>query len=810
MMTSQSQRSGALETLLDLDQLALDSTTQLTFQTNIDSWVWAVAVLLTLSVSVWSYARLSGNRWARLGLACVRTSLIMALLILIAGPQLAQRVDTVEKDWVVVLLDRSASLNIEDVPASTDQSSSADIRSSRITREQQLREALEQASDTFASLAQDRQLVFIGYDNNAAQLALASDRPTPELVEPVGLRTSFAAAFSQAIELTAARPVAGIVLVSDGRSMDEPDRAVWRALRAEQTPVITVPLGSEQPVGDLSIARVEAPPSAFTNDGVPVRVRIDTLVASDQQLGFTITLTDKDTGERIDERRVETNEYEQVQEYILRASSEEQGERRVTVSITPDGDDLLQTNNQQEIAISYTARDLRVLFVDGYPRWEQRYLRQLLIREGSVNASTLILAPDRRYLQEGDTLIERIPSDVEDWSEYDVIMLGDVRPDVFTTAQLESLREHIARRGAGLILSGGPGAMPRAWFDTPLSEVLPFTRNAGDGTSIAGSALMQPTADANRLGLLRLNEPTNPDPWPNELETPDTGWSLLRYVQRLEQTALKPATQTLATAAPVLGGDESPLLLSMRFGAGRVVYVATDEIWRWRFGRGEALFERFWLQLLRSLGRERLERSGASVVLDASPERATVAQPVRVTLSLLDQAVIERAPEQVTARIQLTDDQTQLPSQAATIVLQRDSRSKLLGLGTTEGSPEAEFVGIWTPTATGTFTIALDQPDTAALDLNASPTTLVRVALPDDELRNAAADHNALRAIANRSGGSVLDPMNLSDLQRVLPNRERRQSFERTEPLWDTPLALIVLLLLATTEWIGRRLIRLT
>ena len=792
----------AIEALLDLDTLSLTDNAAVTFANPMPAWVWALAIIAVFGVSVWSYTRLSGPRWPRLSLASLRTLLITAVLVLIAGPQLAERVDTVERDWVVVLVDRSASLAVADAPTPDGQ---------RITRDEQLRAALESAAPALAVLAERREVLYLGFDRDARALAPGETEGGGryEFEDADGLRTSFGAAFDEAVERTAARPVAGIVLISDGRASDDPTRAAWRALRAERVPVFTVPLGSPEPVGDLAIARVEAPPSAFVNDGVPVRVRVEALGEGDESDGgggdggggFTLRLVNEETGEVIDERTVTGEEFALAggaEDFTLRAASGDAGDRRLTVEIVPDGEDLVPGNNAQDIAVAYTARDLRVLFIDGYPRWEQRYLRQLLIREGSIDASTLILAPDRRFLQEGDTLIDALPTDLEGWADYDVIMLGDVSPDVFTREQLESLREHVATRGAGLVIAGGPGAMPRAWFDSPLAELLPFNRSAGAGTPIAGSALMAPTDAARRLALLRLNPPGDPDPWPDELETADTGWSLLRYVQRLEPTALKPATRTLANAEPVLGGDPTPAVLTMRFGAGRVVYVATDETWRWRFGRGETLFERIWVQLLRALGRERLERSGAPVVLRATPERATVAQPVRVAVELVDQVLIDRAGDAVRVTVR-PEDAPNASSAAAPVALTRDASTPGL------------YTGVWTPSATGAFVLQLDAADAAALQVDGvGPAALVRVALPDDELRAPAADHDRLRAMATETDGVLLEPENLADLPTLLPNRERRQSFERTEPLWDTPLALIVILLLGGAEWIGRRLVRLT
>jgi hypothetical protein len=50
----------------------------------------------------------------------------------------------------------------------------------------------------------------------------------------------------------------------------------------------------------------------------------------------------------------------------------------------------------------------------------------------------------------------------------------------------------------------------------------------------------------------------------------------------------------------------------------------------------------------------------------------------------------------------------------------------------------------------------------------------------------------------------------LADLPKILPNREvRLLGTPEVETLWDKPVALLLLLVLLSGEWIGRRLLRL-
>lgn len=797
-----------LEWLLDLDNLSLtEEGVRLGFERPIPGWAWFLVALGAIALAAWSYQRLSGARPMRLLLAGSRALLLCLLVLLVTGPQLVDREETFEPDWVLVLLDRSASLQIEDITEANDASGA------RIARDAQLRAALERTWDQWSTLSEDKTVLWLGFDSGAYDLQLEGDtEPTGvDLTDPTGRQTRIGVAIDQALARAAARPLSSVVIVTDGRSADSVSRAAMRRLRSEQVPVHAVALGSPDPVGDIAVRFAESPPVAFVGDLSPVSVTVERVGGAEGATGATVRLVDADTGETLDEQRAEFEGGEaesDEQRVLLKTSSDVPGDRNWRVEVIPDGADLIETNNVRPIEVSLVDRPIRVLYLDGYPRWEQRYLRSLLLREESIDASTLILAPDRRYIQDSNTRIVELPTSPEEWAEYDVIMIGDMRPEVLTTEQMRQLREHVALRGGGLIWAAGPTSLPSLWFDTPLADLLPFTRTGADGSTISGSVLMQPTPVATDLGVLRLGGQGDRSAtgWPEELSTAETGWSLLRYAQFIDPVGLKPAAQVLASARPVLGGEDQPLLMLMRYGSGRSMYLATDETWRWRFGRGEVLFERFWIQLIRMLGRDRLARSGQEAILTATPSRAIVQQPVRVSIELLDQSLIDAAPPSMTVELEravIGEDGAGLApvelilSREAVAVREDDE-------GADPSSAGVVYSTLWLPTDAGDWLATATSPIVSGLGLEAN----VEVALPDDELRRPETDHEQLQMLADETGGTVTLASDLETLPE-LPNRASRRLFERTESLWDTPLALTLVLLLLTFEWVGRRAIRL-
>jgi hypothetical protein len=321
-----------------------------------------------------------------------------------------------------------------------------------------------------------------------------------------------------------------------------------------------------------------------------------------------------------------------------------------------------------------------------------------------------------------------------------------------------------------------------------LADLLPM-RGSLNLAPIGQPITMMPTPLAERLGVLQLTYGAdNEVGWPRELIDPATGWSRIFYAQRIEPGQLKPAAEVLAQTVDSFGGQRLPLVLNMRYGAGQSIFVATDEIWRWRYGRGERLPDQFWVQMIRMLGRESLTSAGDPAVLEVNPRRVATGQPMRIEIRLLDAQLL----------------QAQRPTIHVVLETEQGQRIAEIELRKIEGT-EDRYAATYLPDALGQFRLRIDEPALPRLSMQ----TPVEVFSPDDELRRPETDHPLLASLASDTGGRVLRPDELGDLSSILPNRAVRTLNPLTEPIWDSPLALILALLALTFEWIGRKALRL-
>lgn len=754
------------------------SSVRLAFERPLPGWGWFLVLCACGAIAWWSYRHLRGRIGGRTALATLRGGLLVLLAILVAGPSIRIGRETVEQDWVLVLADRSRSMAIRDEGAA----------GARTTRDAALQAMLDQAGALWSTLRKDRTLVWLGFADGAFDLPQTGEAIAPgeaiTLGEAAGDRTRLDDALQQAAQRAAARPIAGIVVFSDGRTSAPPSRATVRRLQAAAAKVFVVPLGSPNAKGDLAIAKVDSPRRAFVHDEVPLQVEIERS-DTESPVSGSVRLVDAATGATITRADVPPMAPgERAASVTLLAKPDQAGTHDWRVELDAGTDDLVAENNVREARIELVDRPLRVLYIEGYPRWEYRYLKSLLIREKSLDSSIMLLSADRDFAQEGNMPITRLPRTAEEFALFDLVIIGDVPSAFFTPDQLEVLRDQVAQRGTGLLWIGGERSTPKTWDGTPLAELLPMRPPFALATVDAPVNVVA-TPAATKLGLLKVGEG---DSWPTELADPAVGWSRLEWVQAIGSEQLKPTTETLAVGVVPNQGSEStrttPVILAMKYGAGEVVYVATDEFWRWRYGRGERYTEQVWLPLVRMLGREALAGGSEGALLRAVPARVQLGQTVRLELLVADARLAERAEGTVLAQVTDPEGRTQ------DVELLRTGRP-------------GEYAANLAPDSTGRYLAKV------ASGLTVGGEVTYECERPDDETRRAAADHALLEQLARDTGGAVVRREDLASLKDLLPKRSVVTEQATLEPLWDAPLALILIVLLATIEWLGRRWLRL-
>lgn len=746
-----------IERLLAVPPDPSGATWTLVLRTMPPAWLLVLMLAVLVSIGWASYAGLRGARMARAALAACRTLSLGIVLALTLGPMLEWPRERVERDVVHVLLDRSTSLRVRD---------ELDATGRAITRDESLRAFADRSA--WRDLAKDHDIAWHAFGGRLRDL------PSNRDLEPVDSdRTLIASVLGQLLDRAGSRPVGGVVLVTDGRSQDRIDEATLQRLRSMSAPIIAVALGDEQGLQDRAITEIEHPQRAFPRDQVPVSV----VVRSSSAQTVKVVLRDSGTGTLLDSRVIDVDASRQAQA-TLTGSRSMAGGATWEVAIDSERPDADPSNDRREVRVDFMDRPLRVLFIDGWPRWEFRYLKNLLLREAGMESSIMLLSADRDFAQEGTAPLARLPASTEEFAAFDVVILGDVPGSSLDDGRQKVLRELVAKRGTGLLWIGGPRSTPGSWRGFALEDTLPFAE-VGDIPRWDEPVTMLPTDAAMRIGLLRLGE--GEDPWPASLGSDGESWARLEWAQRIERSNLKPTAETWATVSGRDPAKALPAVVSMRFGAGTVTYVATDETWRWRHGRGETLPERFWIQIIRHLARQGLRGDEGGPVIEVDPGSVAVDQPVRIVVDGMGESNLEK----IVVEAERVDG-----SEIVEIVLRPQDMGR--------------FSGAWAPPGEGTWRIR------AARGAGWSATeTSVQARSEQPEQVDTSPDHALLEGLARATQGKVLRPLDAADLASMIPSRSIivRQPIQR--PLWDRwPIYLMLSVLLAV-EWVGRRALRL-
>ncbi len=779
------------------------------WQTPLPTWLWGLLLLAAVALAAWSYRHRLGPRWVRGPLAGLRVLTLLLLVAALAGPQRVEMRERVEPDRLYVLLDSSASMRTADGPLVADASAAA----ARLTREQHVRQLLAAALPTLTGspFADDRRLRVFAFNEHAMPLAVETLADPPPAV---GAATRIDRALQRILDDDGDVPVAGVLLLSDGASPHGVDVQLLRRLEQRGVGVFALALGQAESPLDVGIARVEAPTQAFLTDRVPVMVWLAPSPGAGWSEGLphmTLRLLDDATGRVLAERSIQVDQPEQLDgPHRLEGRGEAAGP--VTWRVELHVEALTEAsaawdfeNKQAEVAIELVDRPLRVLYVDGQPRWAYRYLKNLLVRTAGMEAAVLLASAESGFVQEGTRALARFPADARELADFDVLVIGDVAATYFSPAQMRLIRDQVAVRGLGLLMVAGPRFTPVSYADTAMEDLLPMSR-PGEVTALTGAggtASLRTTPTADRLGLLHL-EPDAPGYEAAALARTLAMQDLppLHYVQDIGPH--KPAVDVLAEA---VADRDVPLLTQMRYGSGLVMYLATDDLWRWRYGAGGLFDERVYTQLLQVLAHHGMQHgSRAPAVLEVAHRRLGVGQTMPLRLRVRDPLLAQTLGPRISVHVVdgAGDELRGTPREQ--LVLRLVPLPQGVDVG--ESTAEMQWQTLWRPAQAGEVLLHVAEPVLAGLPLSQR----VSVIAAGDELRDPRPDHDLLRRLAEATGGAVVAADADDALTRLVasvPRRAQRHAADVRRPLWDRPATLALLLTLLTLEWAGRKALRL-
>lgn len=750
--------------------------TNWSLQPILSSYLVVALLSAGLILALWagpSFRRLNDSR--KRTLRILRILIAVLVIVLMLRPTHVSTKSRMQTAVLLILYDQSRSMELPDVSGSN-------------SRWESQAKLLRQAVPLLKELGEHLEVKVQGYDAKLHE-SIWQDGELPLPGTPQGEVTDIGTSLHDAVDQEAGRRLAGVVLLGDGtQTAFQPDVEIYDAARelgVRGYPLYTVTFG---PAGDAAQSRdvaVENLPEQYTvfvknqlnvrglvrvrgyvNKEIPVRLEIEDIDGGKKVIGPVSVQVDQDN------QQVDVN---------LTYVPQKAGQYRLTLLAEEQSGELVTKNNRLTAFLTVLEGGLRVLYLEGELRQEQKYIRWALRSSPDIDLEFQWFPSRLRQdwpVFLGDTLEK---------GNYDAFILGDLDSAALGEANLEELAAEV-ERGKGLIALGGYHSFgPGGYRNTILRDVLPIEMDRlarQDFGSpdiqrwhVPGPIVMLP---ARQHPIMMLASPSENEKRWRELPP-------LRGANKWPGVKEVPGVQVLAESP-----DGVPLLVAGEYGAGRVLAFAGDSTWQWwRTGQNRA-HRRFWRQVVLWLAR-RDDLTRHDIWIDLPQRRLAAGSRVTFTTG---------------ARTAMGDPITD--AQLSATLIAPNGQTTAIPLA----NKGEEYAGaIDRLTEPGDYQIKAVAVDQSGEPLGSCVTNF-EVMDQDVELSNPAADPDQMERLATltrESGGRVIAPEQLNELLEEIKENPPKMveevltRWQLADTWWDAWLVLSCLVALLGVEWFLRK-----
>jgi len=680
----------------------------------------------------------------------IQTLLIAILLALAWRPALVTQTLRPQENSVAVLVDTSGSMLYGDGERS------------------RLQEAIDGLSErALPDLKSSFDVNLFSFAGDVLEMPSLEQVPAPGPVTHIG------DALLSVLRGAQSGAIAAVVLVSDGAdNSTDFDAAQIAEIAGFGVPVHTVGVGPESTAQDLELEDVQVAPVGLPGSTVSAQVSIRHSGASLAQLKVY------DGDAILASESIQLPSSAGVTTRWIDIDVGKVGVRDLRFALDALPGETNTINNSRLRPMEVPEQRRHILYIEGEPRWEYKFIRRTLEDGFAVRVASLLKTTPNKFYRQGvespDELTDGFPTDELKLFAYDALMIGSFEAAALTPAQHDMIREFVSRRGGSLLMMGGRrGLADGGWGATSVAEALPAELPMLEGPSFErnpAKAILALDGRASALTRLDADETKNAAAWAS---LPD-----LADFQHI--AAPKPGAEVLLEAQ--INGRNEPLLVHERYGLGNSYILATGGTWRWQMQlpHEDQRHETFWRQLLQALA-------------------TSAPQPVTLT----SKQVFYGDESAVTLRADVRDKKFE-PAADATVSL---SASDGLGPPTTlEMTPVAGERGVYQATYETTHAGIFRFEATAKAGDEALGNARFAVRREDGVVEHYHTQQNRalLERVAAATGGTYFTLADVSKLPEAVSFSDAGSVERQVLDLWSMPIIFLVLLLLKAGEWLLR------
>jgi len=740
-------------------------------------WSWgtllAVSLLLALAtLTLYRPRRIQASAAARTVLAACRLLALAVLLACLARPTVRQAASSEQDPNLVVAIDVSRSMSIEDYDGPT----------SRLDR---IRTALRQKG-LFRELQRRYRLRLFEFDTEARE-ALSLDALVSK-----GDRTNLARSIEEVGQSADANTIAALLATDGADNAGEGVLASTASLERKGVPLLAIGVGAEE-VRDISIVAISTRKIVRLNTRVEVRVRL-------RHTGFLHHLVPVVIARAGDEvARKEAALTEDDVTVAFEFTPTEEGLARYEVLVPVQAGEVIPENNRRGFSVNASRRKIRALYMEGsqYRRanrqfWEYQYLVQALLEDEDVEVTPLFRNDVKAAQEVGVGYVTHpdkgFPRDRRDLFSYDVVISSDIDIELFTEGQLSNLVEFVGEHGGGFVMIGGWTSFGAGGYDESIiDQMLPVDMlGRQDRYTENVSFRWQLTPEAYDHPIMRL------------VDDPDRNraiWKSMPHFKGYNNVLrAKPGATALAVHPTERTQYGRRVMLAVQhYGKGRSMAFMPDTTAGWGedfedfFGEGgdNRHYRKFWKNAIRWLAAYRINVPNQLVALQTNRNLYERGQTASIEVAVLD---TEYEPSGG-AEVEL---EARLPSGE---VIRRRLAPDLSREGVYAWDLALPASGTYRLSARAREAAGLLGEDQAELEVEGSTA----------EFRDFGLNRILLSTLAGRTHGRYYDLDEVGSLLDDLTETSRRTVRTETRDLWDHGLVYLALVALFSAEWVTRR-----
>jgi uncharacterized membrane protein len=541
--------------------------------------------------------------------------------------------------------------------------------------------------------------------------------------------------------------------------------------------VFTVGVGQERFAHDIQVTRVETPRTVLKGTALVV----DVVLSQTGYGGQTVPLSVEDDGRIVSTQVVTLPPDGESATVKVRFTASEAGARLFKFKVPTQPGEQVTQNNARDALIQVNDRREKILYFEGEPRYEMKFVRRGVEEDKNIQVTILLRTAENKYwrgdVSNPDELIAGFPKTREELFSYRAIILGSVEAASFSPEQLRMIADFVSKRGGGLLTLGGRRSFAEGgWGGTPVGEVLPVVLD-NPNPKYFSWVNARPTRAGSTFPVTQVG---------GDEKSSSAKWSDMPPVSAVNSVRqVKPGATVLLTGVDDRRQDQI-VLAYQRYGRGKAIAMPIQDSWQWKMDAKVAVSDTthamFWRRLVRWL----VDGVPEQINISTTADRVEPGEPIKLTAEVLDSAYVEVNDSRVVARVTSPSGKTtELPVEWTV---------------TKDGDYRASFV----PDESGIYDIRVsadrDQKALGASQMH------VRVSAGDAEYFDAGMRAPLLKRIAEDTGGRFFTPADAASLPEAISYSGRGVTVVEERELWDMPALFLALVGFIAAEWGYRRM----